>query len=289
MRRSVIWVVIVLALAGALVAARGGWNGRAGSPTVSLCETKRGGFARGVGQRVLSFTIDGSSSKGVKRWRLAGRSAEMKGGEIHLIDLEAVAYGEDAVVNLTCDAGIYRKDKGEVELIGNVEVVSDDGSILKTDRARWSQVTKEISTDAVVSITREGMSAVGKGGMANSEARTAMLKENVMVVMEPHTKVNCDGPLEVDYNGNVAVFYGNVRVVDSGGRLFADKLTAEFNPETRKLAQVTAEGNVRIKRDKSYTISDKAVYTDTTKSARLSGNPRVVIDPEEVEGLSTGS
>jgi len=207
--------------------------------------------------------------------------------KIHLHDLKAVAYGDNATVNLTSDTGIYDKDKGEVILIGNVEVVSDNGFVLTTDKANWSQLTKEISTDSVVHINRQGMSAVGKGGMANSEEKKAVLHENVMVVMEPHTKVNCDGSLEVDYNENTAIFKKNVKVQDKDGKLFSDKLTVNFDPETQKLAQVVAEGNVKVKRGKSYTLSDKAIYTESTKSAKLLGKPRVIIDPEELSDMET--
>ncbi|MFH1665301.1 MAG: LPS export ABC transporter periplasmic protein LptC [Candidatus Omnitrophota bacterium] len=236
-------------------------------------------------QKILAFSIDGRSPKGAKQWHLDGDSAEIVGEDIHLNDLTAVVYGENVVINLTSDKGIYRRDKGEVELIGNVHVVSDDGFTLDTDKARWLQATKEIDTDSLVHIRKEGMSAVGQGGMANSDERRAVLNKNVNVTIEPDTKVDCDGSLEVDYNHNLAVFRDNVRVEDKDGKMFADKLTVEFNPETQKLFQVTAEGNVKIKKGKSYTISEKAIYRDSTKSAQLLGNPRVLIDPDELSDL----
>ncbi|MGB2600611.1 MAG: LPS export ABC transporter periplasmic protein LptC [Candidatus Omnitrophota bacterium] len=236
-------------------------------------------------QKVLSFVIDGRSSGGVKQWHLEGTSAEIIGEGIHLNDLKAVAYGEDATVNISSDKGVYSKEKGEVELIGNVDVVSDDGFTLATEKAKWSQLTKEISTDMEVYITGEGMTAIGKGGMANSDEKRARLDEEVLVTMEPSTKVNCDGPLEVSYQDNTAVFYNNVRVQDKDGKMFADKLTVNIDPETKKLAQVVAEGNVKVKRGKSYTISEKAIYTESTKHAELIGRPRVIIDPAQLAEL----
>jgi len=235
-------------------------------------------------QKVTSFTIDGRSPKGVKQWHLEGNSAEIIDEDIHLDDLTAVAYGDDATVNLVSDSGIYRKEAGEVELIGNVKVTSDRGFKLTTERARWSQNTKEISTDVLVDIEHEGLAARGRGGMANSDERIAVLEKEVTVKVQPDTKVDCDGPMEVRYGDNVATFLNNVRVQDKDGRLASDKLTVEFDPETKKLARVTAEGNVRLKRGKSYTMSDKAVYTESTKTAQLLGNPRVVIAPEELTG-----
>jgi len=248
-------------------------------------EEKAGEDIMGSGaleQKMLSFTIDGRSPKGARQWHLEGNSAEIVGQDIHLNDLVAVAYGEDTIVNLTSDKGVYRKKKGEVELVGNVEVTSDGGFTLKTEKAMWSQETKEISTDVLVNITGKGMEAVGTGGMANSDEKKARLDRDVSVSLEPDTQVDCTGPLEVDYNANIAVFRDDVEVEDKDGKLFADKLTVEFDPESRKLARVTAEGNVKVKRGKSYTISEKAVYTESTKSAQLLGKPRIIIDPEEL-------
>jgi lipopolysaccharide export system protein LptA len=179
-----------------------------------------------------------------------------------------------------------------VELIGNVRVVSDDGTVLVTDSAKWSQITKDISTESDVRIEHEKMIATGRGGVANSDAKKAMLREDVTVTIEPDTQVDCEGPLEVDYNGNKAVFYNNVRVKDRDGELFSDKLTVNISPETKKIAQVVAEGNVKLRKGKSYTMSQKAIYTESTRSAKLIGKPRVVIDPGEleevVEGKKTG-
>jgi LPS export ABC transporter protein LptC/lipopolysaccharide transport protein LptA len=236
-------------------------------------------------QKILSFSIDGRTPKGVRQWHLEGTSAEIVDDEIHFNDLEATAYGEGTTVNLTSDTGIYRKDKGEVILIGNVRVKSGDGSLLLTHRAKWSQETREISSDVTVRIERENMIAIGKGGLANSAEKKAMLKKDVRVEIKPDTTVSSDGPLMVNNNDNIAIFHDNVKVKDKDGKLFADKLTVHLDPETQKISKVVAEGNVKVKRRKSYTMSDKAVYTESTKSAKLTGNPRVIIDPEELAEL----
>lgn len=239
-----------------------------------------------IEQKMLTFTIDGRSTKGVKQWHLEGKSAEILGDEIHLNDLKAAAFG-DVTVHLTSDKGVYRKDKGIVELIGNVVVKGDDGTVLRTQSASWSQTTKDIYTDDEIKIERPGMTARGKGGSANSDERRARLKKNIIVAMDPHTTVTCDGPLEVTYEDNQAIFYKNVEVVDKDGKMFADKLTVNFDRDSKKLAEVIAEGHVKVKRGKSYTLSEKAIYTDGTKSAQLLGRPQVIIDPTEIDDLNT--
>ncbi|MFH1836729.1 MAG: LPS export ABC transporter periplasmic protein LptC [Candidatus Omnitrophota bacterium] len=236
-------------------------------------------------QKVLSFSIDGRNPNGVRQWHLEGKSADIVGDDIYLDDMGAVAYGDNTVVVLTSDKGIYSKGRGEVELVGNVNVSSDDGLTLTTEKAKWSQNTKEISTDDMVNINRDGLNAVGKGGMANSDTMYAILRKDVTVEMKPDTTIICDGPLEIDYNAHVAVFKNNVKVEDKDGKLFSDMLTVEFDADTEKLTRVVAEGNVKTKKGRSYTISEKAIYTESTKSAKLLGRPRIIIDPEEIEKL----
>lgn len=243
------------------------------------------GQGPGIEQNVTSFSIDGRSPKGVSQWHLTGDSARIVGEDIHLKDLKAIAYGEEATIDLSSDSGIYRRAKGEVELLGNVNVSSGTDFTLVTDSANWCQDSKEIYTEALVEISREGMVAIGTGGMANSEQGWARLNSDVTVKIEPDTTVRSSGPLEVRYDENIAVFRDNVMVEDTDGRLFSDMLTVEFDPEGRKISMVTAEGNVRVRKGNSYTLSDKAVYTDSTKSAKLLGRPRIIIDPGELGKL----
>jgi LPS export ABC transporter protein LptC len=277
-------IILALLLAGAgVVKAYKSVDG-VSAPNAGLKDTGQTA-GESLEQKVLTFSIDGRSPKGVKQWHLEGNSAEILGEQIHLNDLTAVAYGDDVTVNLTSDRGIYRKEEGEVELIGDVHVTSDDGLKLATEQAIWSQHTKEIETDSMVFIEKDGMKAEGKGGSADSENKIARLNSDVRVSIEPDTLVNCDGALIVDSSDNTAVFHDNVMVEDKDGRLYADMLTVNFDPDTRKLTEVVAEGNVKVKKGNSYTISEKAVYTESTKSAKLLGRPRVVIDPAEVDKL----
>ncbi len=282
MKKKIIWIVIIVLGAAGIWFYRGR-NAEEKGASATSGEVKNAGLE----QKIFSFTIDGRSPTGANQWHLEGESAEIIGDDIHLDVLKAVVYGDDVKINLKSDSGVYSKKKGEVDLIGNVRVVADSGFELDTERATWSQSTKEISTDAIVDIRGDGMVARGKGGMANSDERTAFLREDVTVTIEPDTHVDCAGSLEVRYNDNIAIFLDDVRVRDKDGNLFADKLTVEFDPETKKLAKVTAEGNVKVKRGKSYTISEKAVYTESTKSATLLGRPRIIIDPTEISKLES--
>ncbi|MFH1798532.1 MAG: LPS export ABC transporter periplasmic protein LptC [Candidatus Omnitrophota bacterium] len=280
MTKKIVWLITCVALVAGLWLWKP-WQAKSAGVDESL-SSSNAERSEEFEQEVLSFVIDGRSANGVNEWHLEGESAEIVDEIIYLNHLKAVVYGEDNSANLFSDYGVYHKQTGEVELVGNVKVISKDGAVLLTDKAVWSQITKEVSTDEIVRITHEKMVAVGRGGMANSEEKKAMLTKDVKVTIEPDTTVTCDGPLAVDYEKSKAVFYDNVRVEDADGVLFSDKLTVEFDKDAGKVVRVIAEGNVRIKKGKSYTLSEKAVYTDSTKHARLLGNPRVIIDPMEL-------
>ncbi len=239
-----------------------------------------------IEQKVLSFSIDGRTAGGIKSWHLEGKTAEIFENEIRLNDLKAYAFSESGKIDLSSDRGTYRRSKGEVELFGNVKVVNDQGVVLTSESAKWSQNTKEISSEDVVYIEHEKMKAKGLGALANSEEQRAILKKNVEVTIEPDTEVKCDGSLEVNYGDSTAVFRDNVKVRDKEGKLFSDVLTVYFDPESNKLVKVEADGNVKVQKGRSYTLCEKAVYTDSTRHAKLTGRARVILDPQEIEELN---
>ncbi len=241
-----------------------------------------------VKQKMLAFSIDGRTSKGIKQWHLEGKAAEIVDETIYLKDLNAEAFGEKFTIHLSSNEGIYHRDRSEVELNGEVRVSSDDGTVLITDRALWSQITKDITSDTLVRIERQDMIATGIGGHANSEKKIAVLLKNVTVKLEPATLIVCDGPLEASFAENKAVFSNNVNVKDNDGELFSDRLTVYIDQETGRIKEVVAEGNVKLIKGESYTLCGKATYTDGTASVKFVDRPRVVIAPAEIESGGFG-
>ena len=157
MKRSGIYIFSAVTLIGAAVFSARYYTHVPLTPPPA----KSAADAADVKQRVLSFSIDGKTSKGVKKWHLEGKAAEMVGDEIYLEDLDVAAYMEDHIVTIISDKGIYRRAKAEVELIGGVKVVSEDGAVLTADRATWFQATREITTDSLVNIEQQSMRATG--------------------------------------------------------------------------------------------------------------------------------
>ena len=81
--------------------------------------------------------------------------------------------------------------------------------------------------------------------------------------------------LEVNYDQNVAVFVGDVVVVDPQLRLTADRLTVNFDPGSNRIARIDAEGRVEIRQADKNGAADSAVYTVDDGRIVLQGNARV--------------
>lgn len=81
--------------------------------------------------------------------------------------------------------------------------------------------------------------------------------------------------LEVNYEENVAVFVGDVVVVDPQLRLTADRLTVRFDPGSNRIARIDAEGRVEIRQVDKNGAADKAIYTVADGRIVLEGHARV--------------
>ena len=89
------------------------------------------------------------------------------------------------------------------------------------------------------------------------------------------TQITCDGALEVDYENNIATFNDNVIVKDPQVMLKADKMQVFFNAESKSVARIIAEGEVRFKKGDRQAKSDHAEYLADEGKIVLSGNPMV--------------
>jgi lipopolysaccharide assembly outer membrane protein LptD (OstA) len=124
------------------------------------------------------------------------------------------------------------------------------------------------------------------------------LKENVQVEVEEQaqllsetvvgqknkqpTIITCDGPLEIDYDKEIATFNNNVKA-DQGeqGQMYADKMEAYFEFKNKKILRLKSIGNVKIVKGENTSYSDEAVYSAQDKKMTLTGRPRLVIYSED--------
>jgi LPS export ABC transporter protein LptC len=215
-------------------------------------------------QKVMAFSLSGYEKNGRKKWEVQGKSADIMSEVVNLTDVVAKAYGEEIDMTLTADKGVFNRNTSDAHFESNVVVSGTDGTKMTTDEADWKNTDQKIVTDKPVKLYAEMKETSGDG----TEKKIP-------------TTIVCDGPMEINYGKNYAVFNTNVRVDDERGQIFCDTATAYYDSNTKKVSRIVARGNVKIVRGGSWTFSDEAVYLAAEQKVILSGSPKVIIYPEE--------
>ncbi len=236
-------------------------------------------------QKIMYFSLSGYEQGGKKKWEVEGKSADIMADVVNLTEVVAKAYGEEADVTLVADKGIFNRTSNDVHLESNVVATSSEGTKLKTDAIEWKNTEERVTTDRFVEVTREDMKTTSIGAEAHPNLKEVEFKKDVKVTTgKPETIITCDGPMEVNYGKNFAVFNNKVKVEDERGQLYCDKATAYYDSKTRQITKVVANGNVKIVRGGNWTFSDEAVYLAKDEKVILTGSPKVMIYPEEAKG-----
>jgi LPS export ABC transporter protein LptC len=237
-----------------------------------------------VTEQVKSFSITGFSDSGKKAWEMEGKSANIFSDIIDLSDINANSYGDDVKVNLKADEGVFDRTSNNIELRKNVIIVTDEGTTLTTEVLNWDAAKELVHTDEHVFIQRKDMDIAGTGASAKPDLKIARLDKNISVnTKDPPALITCDGPLEIDYDKNVAYFNNNVKLIDSETTIDTDKATAYFQPKEKSLKKVVCKGNVMITRGKDVTYADLLTYLPGEGRVILEGRPKIVI--RDTEGL----
>jgi LPS export ABC transporter protein LptC len=267
------------------------------------------GLGGGEPQRMEDFNIAGYDGKGEKTWEVKGAQMDMEGQDVKISDITAYLYGREnnqENMVLTADRGQFDRSSGKVRLQDNVRAVTDSGAEMTTSVLDWSQKDQVISSSEKVNVTKDNMDVSGTGLEAKSDMKVAKLEKDVVVTMKEQPSpspqkeektgegqgpgkmtITCDGPLELDYEHQVATFEKNVQVTGDAnqGTMVSDKMTIYFNNQTKQIDKIVAEGHVKITRDENVSYSDSAIFTMADKKVTLTGRPQLVMFPEEGEGL----
>ena len=88
-------------------------------------------------------------------------------------------YNEQGMVttNLTCRAGTYRWQSGDMEGRGNVRAVTTDGRTLRTEVLRYSQTRNEVSSDRDFVFDAPNRHIEGEGFTSDPEFRNVSAKK----------------------------------------------------------------------------------------------------------------
>ncbi len=197
-----------------------------------------------IKHKVHNFKLEGFTKSGENQWCIGGDFAKIIDKDIILSNIKGENFGKDISVILTADKGIYNRGTGLTELSGNVIVTTSDGAKVSMDFARWDANKEEIETDSHVIIEHGGIILEGRGALVRPKQKWAMLQKEIKVRDASNRVITCDGPLEVDYEKSEAVFNNNVQIIDTEGRMSANKLIAYFDPDTRTIERIEWIGDV---------------------------------------------
>jgi len=207
--------------------------------------------------KVLAFNLEGLTDRGDKKWEVSGESAEsISENEIKMKNVVAKAYGDDTEATIVGDEGIYDKVKNNVMLEKNVNAV-----IMHTADAAKNYFDMPVDGKAEAAGEKTGEESAGDKKRSK-------------------TVITCDADVTFDYEKNRAYFNKNVKVVTEDGNIDADRITVFLDPDTRKIKEIVAEGNVKITRGENVSYSEMATYVESNKKIILSGRPRLILYQE---------
>lgn len=267
-------------------------------------------------QQISDFSLAGYGEKGKKNWDLSGKSADIFTEVVKLNDVTGNLYGKDENIKLTADKGDFNKVDGKVHLESNVVITTSSGTKLTTDSLDWDRKNQLVTTDDTVNIQRDNMVIVANGAKGEPNLKKVALEKDVKLDINPANQVEsegqavkekivitCDGPLEIDYEKNIATFNNNVKVERTDSTIYSDKMDVYFIASGKeekpkdatqtnksqefmgsKIDRIVARGNVRVVRGENMSYSEEAIYTAADKKLILNGRPKLII--YSTEGLS---
>ncbi|MDD5130197.1 MAG: LPS export ABC transporter periplasmic protein LptC [Candidatus Omnitrophica bacterium] len=283
-------------------------------PAAEVKEIKPGSTAKDAkesDQQVGDFSLSGFGDKGKKSWDLAGKSADIFNEVVKLKKVVGNNYAQNDTINLTADNGDFDKKSGLVHLQDNVVITTASGSTLTTDTLDWDRKQQIVKTLDKVNLARQDMNLSGQGAQGQTALKQIMVNKDVRLDIQAQDKkankkekivITCDGPLDVDYEKNIAIFYNNVKVEKPDLTIYSDKMQVYFSPKQQDSAsakgpavisssvnKIVALGNVRILRGENTSYSQEAIYTSVDKKITLTGKPQIVIYQTENLDASVGN
>ena len=256
-------------------------------------------------QQVGDFSLSGFGDKGKKAWDLSGKSADIFSEVVKLKKVVGNNYAQDDTINLTADNGDFNKKSGVVHLEDNVVITTSSGSKLTTDTLDWDRKQQIVSTLDKVNLNRPDMNLSGQGALGQTALKQIMLEKDVRLDIQTQDLqvdkkekivIICDGPLDINYEKNIAIFNNNVKVEKSDLIIYSDKMQVYFTPKKQdnlsgkgaavissSLDKIVALGNVRIIRGENVSYSQQAIYTALDKKITLTGRPQIIIYQTEIQ------
>jgi LPS export ABC transporter protein LptC len=282
-----------------------------GNLAVAKPETKSKTAAQSD-QQISDFSLAGYGEKGRKSWDLSGKTADIFEDVVKLKEIKGNLFAETEQVMLVADNGDFNKADGKVHLEDNVVITTASGAKLTTDSLDWDRKNQLVTTPDKVNIQKENMTTIATGAKGEPNLNKVTLEKDVTVkitaavdaeqetmglLAKDQVIITCDGPLEVDYQHNVAKFNNNVSADKGDAVIYCDTMDIYFNRTKgsegkekqqemlggNKIDKILAKGNVKIVKGQNISFSDEATYTASDQKIVLKGRPKLVIySPEEL-------
>ncbi len=278
-------------------------------------------------QQIMDFSLASFGEKGKKSWDLSGKSADIFQEVVKLKDVIGNLYGKEEDIKLTAEKGDFNKTQGKIHLEDNVIITTSTGAKLTTDSLDWDRKNQLVTTKDAVNIERGNMVTTASGAHGEPSLKKVSLEKDVTVNINPTADeksqgssvkkkivITCDGPLQIDYDKNIAAFNNNVKVDTQDALIESDMMDVYFGKAGRgqdtseskkadsvvgsalggnamgsKIDKIVARGNVKITRGENVSYSDEATYNALDKKIILSGKPRLIIYSEEGMDASFGN
>ncbi len=243
-----------------------------------------------IDQKFQGFNLQGYSDTGEKAWDVKGDTANVKGADIELSNVNANSYGPQKV-NVTAETGKVDQVNGNMHLEKDVIVTREDGTQMMTNSLDWHRDKDLVTTPDDVVITNQQFTATGKGMQAHPEKKDAQLNKDVTVRVDTKPNeaektgdknkfltITSDGPMTIDQEKSMAVFETNVYAAQSDRSLKADRMEVYFNPGMNDIKEMVCIGNVVVVQGENKSYADKAVYKRGEQKIILSGRPKLIMD-----------
>lgn len=190
-------------------------------------------------QQISDFSLAGFNDQGKKSWDLAGKSADIFDNVVKLKDVKGNLYGASENVKLKADRGDFDKKEGKVHLEKDVVITTSSGAKLTTNSLDWDRKNQIVNTKERVNIEKETLVATATGATGHPNLSKVSLEKDVQVEVSPakteeqkgksgKTIITCDGPLEIDYDKNIATFKNNVKVDNQDALMYSDTMDVYF-------------------------------------------------------------
>ena len=231
-------------------------------------------------EKIKDFHLSNYKDDGTQNWQIQGKQAFVYDNYVDIEEMEGSYHSVEDIISVKSQKARMDKVNFDVSLKKNVYIENKQGIKLFTDSLNWSRANSKIDTCDRVRIQQDKMQIKARGMNADTGLKTVDFKEEVEVIFPDKEGevivITCQGPLEIKYNEETAVFYNKVRVKHTSGELFADKATVFFDQKEKKIIKIISQGNVKIIREESLILAQTATYLGGEERIVLEGDPRVV-------------